>query len=81
MDGTKTTSLVENVRIDDHSNHLMATKPNQTYGHQQQSNSGNDRNQGNTYYIKPSSLSALSSFVTHDGVTFDARRNQGFQDT
>ncbi len=42
---------------------------------------GNDRNMGHSKYNSTSSLSDVSSFVTRDGVTFDARRNQGFPNT
>ncbi len=43
--------------------------------------SGNDHNRGDSSYNSSSSLSALSSFITHNGVTFDLRRNQGFLNT
>ncbi len=39
---------------------------------------GNDRYMGHSNCNSTSSLSDVSSFVTRDSVTFDARRNQGF---
>ncbi len=39
---------------------------------------GNGQNQCQNFNPNPTSLSNISSFVTHDGVTFDARRNQVF---
>ncbi len=50
----------------------------QNYNDHPGSFNGNDRYMGHSNYISTSSLSHVSSFVTHDGVTFDARRNQGF---
>ncbi len=44
----------------------------------QASFNGNDRNMGHSKYNSTSSLSDVSSFVTRDGVAFDARNNQGF---
>ncbi len=53
-------------------------QPRQNYGHQKPAFSGNDRNTGHSNYNSTSSFPDVSSFVTRDGVTFDARRNQGF---
>ncbi len=53
-------------------------QPKQSYGCQQPPYSGNNHKNGCSNYNSSSSLSALSRFVTDDGVTFDVRRNQGF---
>ncbi len=50
----------------------------QNYSDHPASFNGNDRYMGHSNYNSTSSLSDVSSFVTRDGVTFDARRNQGF---
>ncbi len=70
MDATKAHSMEKMVRIGGCSNHTLATNTN---------NPMDDHNGGHSSYKNSSSpLSELSSFVTHDGVTFDAKRNQGF---
>ncbi len=50
----------------------------QNYNDHPASFNGNDRYMCHSNYNSTSSLSDVSSIVTHDGVTFDARRNQGF---
>ncbi len=55
-----------------------SNQPRQPCCKQQPSHGNNIHNGGCSNYNSSTSLSELSSFVTHDGVTFDARRNQGF---
>ncbi len=57
-------------------NHNNQTR--ETYSNHPASFNGNNRYMGHSNYNSNSSLSDLSGFVTCDGVTFDARRNQGF---
>ncbi len=54
-------------------------KQNVNNGHQSQSYGGNCQSQHQYFNPNPTSLSNLYSFVTQDGVTFHARRNQVFQ--
>ncbi len=51
--------------------------PRQNYGCKKRAFSGNDRITGYSNYNSTSFFSDVSSFVTHDGVTFDVRRNHG----
>ncbi len=60
-------------------NHNNQTR--QAYSNHTASFNGNDRYIGHSNYNSNSSLSDVSSFVTSDGVTFDARRSQGFPNT
>ncbi len=50
--------------------------PRQSYGHQKPAFYGYDT--GHSNFNSTSSFSDVSSFVTCESVTFDARRNQGF---
>ncbi len=50
----------------------------QAYSSHQASFNANDRYMGHSNYYSTSSLSDVSSFVTRVGVTFDAKRIQGF---
>ncbi len=54
---------------------------NSNIGNQRTPTNGNMRNNGQSDYNLHPPLSSISSFVTHDGVTFDVRRNQNFQNT
>ncbi len=78
MDGTKGHNVVEKVRIGDRNKLILPTSKKYPMVINSQHIVETTFNNGRTNYNSTSSLSALSSFVTHDDVTFDAKRNQGF---
>ncbi len=65
---TRGLSMVEKISIEINSKIIKTTNLNRIIDH----------NTGHSNYNSTSSFSDVSSFVTRDSVTFDARRNQGF---
>ncbi len=71
----------QRIRKDQFCNQQQFNRNNQsrqTYSDHPASFNANDRYMGHSNCNSTSSLSDVSSFVRRDGVTFDARRNQGF---
>ncbi len=88
IDGINKITMVmigtQHIRKSQFNNQQLFNRNNQTrqaYSNQPASSNGNDSYMGHSNYNSSCSLSDVSSFVTHDGVTFDSRRIQGFPNT